>query len=60
MKTLTVHELEQVYDALALAIDQVTPAQSERFLVKLALLAAHALGDGRKFVELVESAQQDL
>lgn len=60
MKKLTVQDLEQVYDALALAIDQATPAKSELFLVKLALLSAHALGDAAQFVELTESALQDL
>lgn len=60
MKSLSVHDLEQVYDALALAMDQATPAKSELFLVKLALLAAHEIGDGRRFQALAESALQDL
>lgn len=60
MKKLTVQELETVYDALALAIDQAEPEKSQLFLVKLALLAAHALGDARQFEELIRSALQDL
>jgi hypothetical protein len=42
---LTIAALEQVYDALATAIDQVGPEKSELFLVKLALMNASALGD---------------
>jgi hypothetical protein len=40
-----VPDLEQVYDALATAIDTAGPGKSELFLVKLALLNANALGD---------------
>jgi len=43
--SLTVPALEAVYDALATAIDEAGPDKTERFLVKLALLQANALGD---------------
>lgn len=60
MNTLTVQDLERVYDVLAEALDQATPAKAELFLVKLALLSAQALGDAQTFTELTQSAIQDL
>jgi hypothetical protein len=41
--------LEQVYDALATAIDQAGPEKATLFLVKLALLNANALADPTVF-----------
>lgn len=41
-KALDVAGLEDVYDALATAIDRAGEGKSELFLVKLALLNAHA------------------
>ena len=41
---LTIPGLETVYDTLASAIDQAGPEKAPLFLVKLALLNAHALG----------------
>lgn len=52
--------LEQVYDALATAIDQAGPDKSELFLVKLALLNAKALGDPKIFEAQIASALKDL
>jgi hypothetical protein len=52
--------LETVYDQLALAIDAAGPEKSELFLVKLALLAAQALGNAPSFFDLIERAQKDL
>jgi hypothetical protein len=43
-----------------MAIDAAGPEKSELFLVKLALLAAQALGDAPSFVDLIELAQKDL
>lgn len=60
MKQLTISDLEQVYDTLALAIDRATPEKAELFLVKLALLSAQALGDAQQFTALTESALEDL
>lgn len=60
MKQLTISDLEQVYDNLALAIDRATPEKTELFLVKLALLSAQALGDAQQFTALTESALEDL
>jgi len=58
--TLTIPGLEQVYDALATAIDAAGPEKSELFLVKLALLNAQALGDPEHFQHMVEAALRDL
>jgi hypothetical protein len=57
---LDIAGLEQVYDALATAIDQAGPDKSELFLVKLALLNAKALGDPQIFEAQIASALQDL
>jgi hypothetical protein len=58
--TLTVPDLETVYDTLAQAIDQVGEAKAELFLVKLALLNAQALGHAELFQQHVQAALQDL
>lgn len=59
-KTLTIPGLEQVYDALATALDQAGPDRSELFLVKLALLSANALGDAQAFEAQIAAALRDL
>ena len=58
--SLSVPHLEQVYDALATAIDAAGPDKSELFLVKLALLNAHALGDADAVQRHIQAALQDL
>ncbi|MFC7436336.1 DUF2783 domain-containing protein [Hydrogenophaga bisanensis] len=58
--TLPIEGLEAVYDALAQAIDQAGPDQAELFLVKLALLNAHALADAGLFQQHLQAALQDL
>lgn len=60
MNTLSVQDLEVVYDVLADSLDKATAAKAELFLVKLALLSAQALGSAQTFTELTESALQDL
>jgi hypothetical protein len=57
---LTTPQLEQVYDALAQAIDQAGPEHTELFLTKLCLLMANALGDDALVEVLIESALKDL
>ena len=52
--------LEAVYDALANAIDLAGPQKTELFLVKLALLNAHALGDQQLFMEQLQRALKNL
>ena len=58
--TLSIPGLEQVYDALATAIDQAGAEKSELFLVKLALLNAQALGDAARFEAQIAAALKDL
>lgn len=57
---LTIPDLEDVYDALAHAIDQAGADKAEMFLVKLALLNANALGDTGLFQRHLHAALQDL
>jgi hypothetical protein len=57
---LTLPGLEATYDRLAEAIDAVGEAQSERLLVKLALLLAQELGDADRVAALIAVAQADL
>jgi hypothetical protein len=57
---LGISGLEQVYDSLALALDQAGPDKSEIFLVKLALLNAQALADAAVFQAHVATALKDL
>ncbi|MEJ7928835.1 DUF2783 domain-containing protein [Ramlibacter sp. AN1015] len=59
-RTLSISELEQVYDRLASAIDEAGAERSELFLVKLALLNAQALGDAERFESHVKAALADL
>lgn len=59
-KALSIPELEQVYDQLATAIDAVGPDQTERFLVKLALMNANALADPDLFQAHIDAARRDL
>ncbi len=57
---LDIAGLETSYDQLAMAIDAAGPEKSELFLVKLALLAAQALGEAPTLDELIERAKKDL
>jgi hypothetical protein len=59
-RSLDIAGLETVYDTLATAIDRAGPDKAELFLVKLALLNAHALGDAGVFQQQVDAALQDL
>lgn len=60
MTTMTFEELEQVYDALAAAIDRAGPANEALFLAKLALALAHRLGDRTAAEAAIAEALQDL
>ena len=57
---LSIAELEDVYDALAQAIDRAGDGRSELVLVKLALLQAQALGDAAQVRRSIETALADL
>ncbi|MCK9511787.1 MAG: DUF2783 domain-containing protein [Pigmentiphaga sp.] len=59
-QALSVSDLETVYDALAIAIDQSGADKAELFLVKLALLNANALGDLELFKSHLATALADL
>ncbi len=52
--------LEDVYDTLATAIDQVGSEKSELFLVKLALLNANALANPQTFKDHIAAAMRDV
>lgn len=58
--SLPLSGLEDVYDALATAIDQAGPDKAELFLVKLALLNAQQLGSASLVREHIEVALKDL
>ena len=58
--TLDMAGLEQVYDALADAIDQAGEVKTELFLVKLALMNAKTLGDPGIFQAHIQAALNDL
>lgn len=58
--TLPLADLEQVYDHLADALDRAPEGRGELFLVKLALLLAHELGDRACFEQQVATALRDL
>lgn len=60
MPTLNIAGLEQIYDALANAIDAAGPEKTELFLVKLALLQANAEGDPQRVQAHIEAALKDL
>jgi hypothetical protein len=57
---LSVHELEQAYDALATAIDKAGPDKATLFLVKLALLNANALANPELMERHIDVALLDL
>lgn len=56
MNNLTIENLEEIYDALANAIDSVPENKRELFLVKLALLNANALNDKDNFMTMIHQA----
>ena len=45
MSTITIDDLEKVYDHLAQSIDAIPVEKRELFLVKLALLSANQIQD---------------
>lgn len=57
---IAIAELEKVYDTLAEGIDTATPAKSELFLTKLALLLANEIGDAETVGRAVQAALRDL
>jgi hypothetical protein len=57
---LKFENLEQVYDWLAPAIDEVGPEKEALFLSKLCLTLAHNAGELSVVEEAIHIAQQDL
>lgn len=57
---MTPTDIETVYDALALKLDSVGTAQSELFLVKLALLLSYELGDAATVTRLIDESARNL
>lgn len=53
-------QLEDIYESLALKIDDVGKAHSELFLAKLALLLAHSVGDVDLVKQYINDASKDL
>jgi len=57
---MTPTDVETVYHALALKLDSVGEEKSEMFLIKLALLVSHELGDATRVVSLIDEAERNL
>ena len=57
MSTITIDDLEKVYDHLAQSIDAIPVEKRELFLVKLALLSANQIQDGMIFQKLINQAK---
>jgi len=58
--SISIPDLEVVYDSLATAIDDAGPEKATLFLVKLALLNANALASADIFQTHVQAALRDL
>ncbi|GGO79214.1 hypothetical protein GCM10011348_12930 [Marinobacterium nitratireducens] len=58
--TLSVQDLERVYDTLAESIDAVGTEHEALFLTKLALLSAREIGDAERVQALIATALKDL
>lgn len=52
--------MEEVYNALAQAIDRLGPEREALFLCKLALLMAHHLKNPDQALSLIAEAENDL
>ena len=57
---MTSADVEEVYEALAHALDAVPAGSRELVLAKLALLLAHEVGDAARVRQLIGSALADL
>ncbi len=57
---LSITDVEQIYDHLAETLAHIAEDQRQLFLVKLALLSAREIGEGRAFLELTRQAALDL
>lgn len=59
-RTLSLPDLEAIYDALAEGVDQATPEKAALFLTKLALLLARQVADREAIERSIGTALQDL
>ncbi|QCI67723.1 hypothetical protein [Phreatobacter stygius] len=59
-KPLPFDKLEQVYERLAEAIDQVGEANEAVFLAKLVMVLAHRAGEAVDFADCLKVAAEDL
>lgn len=57
---MTQDDLEQVYEALAQAIDRAGPEQAQVYLAKLALALAEELGDGARVQAVIAECETGL
>ncbi|TCB50050.1 hypothetical protein E0H80_09425 [Acinetobacter sp. ANC 4779] len=57
MNSISINDLEKVYDQLAESIDAIPQAKRKLFLVKLALLSANQIKDGAVFAQLINQAK---
>ncbi|SPL70547.1 DUF2783 domain-containing protein [Acinetobacter stercoris] len=57
MSSISIPDLEKVYDHLAESIDGLTEDKRQLFLVKLALLSANQIQDAAVFVQLINQAK---
>ena len=59
-RSLSIDDLEAVWECLAQAIDRAGPQNERLFLGKLALLLADAVADQPRIVGLIEAALENL
>lgn len=57
MSTISIPDLEKVYDQLAESLDSISVEKRELFLVKLALLSANQIKDASVFTQLIQQAK---
>ena len=57
---MTPQDVEAVYEALALTLDEVPAERRELFLAKLALLLSHEIGDADRVLGLIKDASANL
>jgi hypothetical protein len=58
--TLAFEDLEQVYERIAEALDDIGAERERLFLAKLALTLSHQLGDLDRIEAAIEIAKRDL
>jgi hypothetical protein len=60
MSQMPFDDLEDAYEALALAIDTAGEQREALFLTRLALVLAHELGDIAAFKRAIQTALEDM